>query len=193
MEVIMKRSFYWGLRAHLLLVTAFLLMFFVTDATVWGQGVYRTAEDYYERGMENLNSEFPGGAIAAFTEAIKINPNYVDAMIGKGLAYEQMGEFGWAIDQYNTALRIAPNNAFAYGCRGGAYQQKGDHDSAIVDYNQAIRLDPNDIFSYNNRGWAYYQKGNYAQARTDSNRALQIDPNFEGAKRLSAELRQKGY
>jgi tetratricopeptide (TPR) repeat protein len=91
-------------------------------------------------------------AIAALSEATRLNPNDATAFINRGVAYESKGDSDRAIADYNEAIRLDPKNANAFINRGVAYASKDDNDRAMADYNEAIRLDPMNAFTFCNRG-----------------------------------------
>ena len=63
------------------------------------------------------NGDF-SGAIANYTKAIKIDPNYADAYINRGLAKDNLEDYYGAIADYNKAIELDPNDAVAYYNRG---------------------------------------------------------------------------
>src|SRR6185436_3349445 len=75
-----------------------------------------------------------------------------EALIQRGVLYEQTGNREAAIKDYTEAIKLDPTSAVAFFNRGNAYDQLGDYDRAIADYTEAIKLDPNDPDVYNNRG-----------------------------------------
>jgi tetratricopeptide (TPR) repeat protein len=131
-------------------------------------------------------------ALAEFTEAIRIDPNYAEAYYWRGLVHENKGDYDREIADATQALRINPDYAGAYRLRGYAYLQKGDYDRAIADYTQAIRIDPNDADAYNNRGVSYYNKRDYDRAIADYTEALRINPNAANAKKNLEIARKRG-
>ena len=90
-----------------------------------------------------------------------------EALVQRGVLYEQAGNREAAIKDYTEAIKLDPSNAVAFFNRGNAYDQLGDHDRAIADYTEAIKLDPNDADVYNNRGQAYDNKGEFDLAIAD--------------------------
>ena len=118
-------------------------------------------------------------AVGHYTEAIDLNPEYVDAYNNRGVAYRNKGEIDAAIQDYNKAIDLNSELAEAYNNRGNAYVNKGEIDAAIQDYNKAIDLNSEDANAYNNRGVAYVNKGEIDAAIQDYNKA--IDLNSEDA------------
>ncbi|HTM54460.1 MAG TPA: tetratricopeptide repeat protein [Pirellulales bacterium] len=115
-------------------------------------------------------------AIADCTEAIRLDPRFADAYIGRGSNWDSKGEYDKAITDFNKALRIAPQSADAYHSRGDTWVRKGEYDKAIADYSEAIRLDPLDPRSYNNRGIALKRARDYQGAVADYTEAIRLGP-----------------
>ncbi|MDR2701591.1 MAG: tetratricopeptide repeat protein, partial [Spirochaetaceae bacterium] len=139
------------------------------------------AEFYFNRGVENFNAGNLDFAIADWTEAIKLKPDYVSAWYNRGLAYHYKGELDRAIADYTQAIALNPKDAEAYYNRGIAYRNKGEHDRAIADYTQAIALNPKYDIAYYNRGIAYYNKGELDRAIADYTQAIALNPENDRA------------
>src|SRR6516162_10540792 len=113
------------------------------------------ASAYYNRGLAYGHKGDFDRAIRDFDQAIKINPNYVEALYSRGLTYSNKGLWDRAIQDYDEAIKLNPNYVRAISNRGSAYLAKRQYDRAIQDYDQAIKLDPNEAIPLNNRGNAY--------------------------------------
>ena len=87
-------------------------------------------------------------AIADFTEAIRLDPNYANAYNNRGLAYDDKGDFARAIEDYTQAIRFEPRHVNAHTNRGADYAETGQFDKAIADYNEAIKIDPDYASAY---------------------------------------------
>jgi len=135
------------------------------------------ADVLFNQGFEKGERGDYDGAIADYTEAIRLNPNYAMAYNNRGFAYFHKGDYDRAIVDFTQAIRIDPNYAMAYNNRGFAYNRKGDYDRAIANYTQALRIDPNYALAYRNRGISYHNKGDYDLAIADANTSLRIRPN----------------
>lgn len=95
---------------------------------------------YYNQGVERLMRGDYKGAIEAFTLALRLNPNLVEAYIERGNARFELGDKQGAIEDYNQALHLNPNDANAYYNRGNACSELGDKQEAIKDYQKAAKL-----------------------------------------------------
>jgi Tfp pilus assembly protein PilF len=120
-------------------------------------------------------------AIAAYNQALRLDPNNPGYYSNRGVAYYGKGNYDQAIADYNKSIELDPNNPGYYSNRGNAYRNKGNYDQAIADYNKAIELNPSNPIFYNNRGNAYYNKGNYDQAIANYIKALTLDGRHDNA------------
>jgi len=141
----------------------------------------RTATTLVEQGLQKYEKRDYDGAIADYTEAIRIDPNGANAYYNRGIVYFDKNDYDRAVADYTQAIRINSNYADAYNNRGIAYANKYDYDRSIADYTQAIRLNPNYANAYINRGISYYYKNDYDRAIADYTQAIRINPNYANA------------
>jgi S1-C subfamily serine protease len=125
------------------------------------------ANDYYDSGLSSLGKRDYDKAISDFTEAIRLDPNYVLAYNDRGVAYNNQGSFDKAISDYSEVIRLDPSYIPAYIDRGIAYGNQGSFDKAVSDFTEAIRLDPNCADAYTGRGIAYTRQSDLDKANAD--------------------------
>jgi tetratricopeptide (TPR) repeat protein len=87
----------------------------------------RSAEDFFNRAFEEAKNGDYDGAIADYTEAIRLQPNYADAFINRGIAYDSVKQYDKALSDLNEAIRLKPDFAYAYNGRGQAFYYLGRH------------------------------------------------------------------
>jgi tetratricopeptide (TPR) repeat protein len=139
------------------------------------------AVSFFRKGKESYDQKDYDQAIDAYTQAIRLNPNYTEAYYNRGSAYYYKKDYDRTIGDFTQAIRLNPNLATAYNNRGLAYYNKNDYDRAIGDFTQAIRLNPNYANAYYNRGLAYYNKNDYDRAIGDFTQAIRLNPNVAAA------------
>lgn len=134
--------------------------------------------DHLQRGDRLAEEGDFDGAIAEYSEAIRIVPQFVTAYIQRGSAYKSKGELDRSINDFSSVLRLKPNIAEVYRLRGLVSEAKGELDSAIADYSEAIRLDPKDVEALDRRGWTYHVRGALNKAILDYTEAIRVDPKY---------------
>ena len=82
----------------------------------------QSAADYVNAGVEKGESGDLQGAIADFTKAIEINPQYAIAYTNRGFAKSNSKDYQGAIVDYNKAIQINPQYAATYFNRGWCRQ-----------------------------------------------------------------------
>jgi tetratricopeptide (TPR) repeat protein len=148
------------------------------------------AEAYYTRG---LNQEDLDQAIADFTEAIRIKPDWANVYDSRGCTYANKKEYDKAIADFNEAIRIYPEESMYFYHRGNVYEDKKNYSQAIADHTEAIRIDSVDekgmtfgqdlrsTFAkyYGSRGRSYFEIKKFKEAIADFENALKLDPDEE--------------
>ena len=129
---------------------------------------------YSEDGKQDI-------AIATFSKAIELKPDFADAYNSRGVAYSKQGNYDRAIVDFTQAIKLKPDYAEVYSNRGAAYSDKGDYDPAIQDFNTAIGLNPAYANAYYNCGVAYGKQGNYGRAIVDFTQAIKLKPDYADA------------
>lgn len=68
----------------------------------------------YLKGLVHYNIEDYYKAVEFFNEALKLNPNYLDALDYKAQAFIQLKEYKKAIKEFDSILKIDPENIKAF-------------------------------------------------------------------------------
>ena len=136
-----------------------------------------TADDFFIRGGKKSENQDYKGAIADYTQAIKLNPNYEEAYLKRGYNYSLLRNYSNAIADYNRAIKLNPNYEEAYIKRGYSRSNFKDVKGAIADYTQALKINSINSETYLIRGLAWNQLKDYKKAIADYNRVLQFEKN----------------
>lgn len=118
-------------------------------------------------------------AISAYSQAIESRdlPTEVlaNALLNRGLAYQQLAEYQEAIDDYTAALQLdamsAEMRATALYNRGLSQQKLPNLSAAVEDYTSALFLDPSFAHAYYGRGNALRESGQFLFALSDYEKA----------------------
>lgn len=145
-----------------------------------------SATQFFNLGVDEIQSDKYEQAIADFTQAIELDANFAAAYSNRCLVYIQLGDYAKAADNCTAALQRNPDNTEAYLNRGLAYYRLGKYQSAISEYTQVIKRNSNDFRAYYNRGLARFELKDYAKAIADYNQALHS--NHQPSKPLLADV-----
>ena len=81
------------------------------------------------------------GAIADYTEVIKLKPDDAGAFYHRGFARELVGDLDGAMVDYTEAIRYRPYFDLAFRRRGLLREARGDVDGAAADRQRAQELE----------------------------------------------------
>ena len=132
----------------------------------------------FEEGNNFYADHIYHKAIAGYSAAIDLNPNYAAAYYERGKIYlYDFDEEERAIEDFSKAIQIQPNYDDAYFERGIAYRNLDEYEKALADFNKAINLTPKFANAYSSRAFVYYMLKDFNRAIEDYSRAIQIQPN----------------
>lgn len=120
-------------------------------------------------------------AVMHYSRALKLKPDLPDALIHRGVAYFELGDFSSALADFSKMIELDPENADVYAIRGDAYFGKGDFDLALSDFNKVIELNSSDPDAFIYQGNAYLEQGDFDLALTDFSKAVELNPNYADA------------
>jgi Flp pilus assembly protein TadD len=120
----------------------------------------------------NLNE-----AVTHFGEALRIKPDFFDALINIGVTLNDQRRFAEATDYLTRAVAIEPGSSKAHAQLAIALAQTGRTDEALAHFYRAFELAPNDPDVRTNLGLMLARQGRFKEAEEQLNGALQDNPN----------------
>src|SRR5262249_27612586 len=106
-------------------------------------------------------------AVECFSEAFRLDPTLIGALLGRARAYAGMKDLPKAFADCDEAQRRAPRNPDVYMERAAIKLNSGDFHGAIFDSDTALELDRNKVWAYFNRGLAYHRLSDFDRAIAD--------------------------
>jgi tetratricopeptide (TPR) repeat protein len=116
-------------------------------------------------------------ALAAYTEAVRLDANSAEAHACRADALNDKGAYDQALAECERALRLNPRLAVAFEYRADAYLGKRKFDLASQAIAQALEINPRLAGAYNDRGVLLALQGRPDKAVTELTKALELDPN----------------
>ncbi len=151
--------------------------------------------DYFHKGTEAQRDEQWDKAIEAFTQAIRVNPDYLPAYMQRGEVYRTMGRFDEAITDFSDVIRRYSKFSSAYYNRGSVYLLTHKPELALADADEEIRQQPEQQLGYALRAKARLTLGDEAGAAADKAKVEELKANppaRESATAGNANLRIGG-
>ncbi len=149
----------------------------VVDLTMRGNALFQ---------RQPLTKENNDAAKAAFEQALKVEPDNVDALIGDAAADLHEVAWGWKrsdvdydakiLGQADRAIALAPNNALSYYTKSYYLFTLRRADEALRAANAGLAINPNSAMLYGVRALVQNSLGRFAEAKSDIMNAMRLSP-----------------
>jgi tetratricopeptide (TPR) repeat protein len=141
----------------------------------------KTKKEWLKEGNALYGLKRYEEALAAFEQAIRLDPNDASTYHGKGIALGGLKRYEEALAAFEQAIRLDPNNPTYHANKGIALFKLERYEEALIAYEEAIRLDPNNPDYHANKGDALLSLDPYEEALTAYEQAIRLDPNYARA------------
>ena len=122
-----------------------------------------------------------GAAMAAYAQALAIDPAYTDAHYNCGNALLALGRHEEALASYDRALALDASLVQAWNNRAVALQQLGLLTEALASIDAVLGLQPGHAEAHNNRGNVLIRQQRMEAALESFERALACRPDYADA------------
>lgn len=140
-----------------------------------------TSYAYNNRGCEYDDKGDYSKAIADYTKAIQLKPDYAEAYNNRGNSYSDIEEIDKAIEDYSKAIEVNPDYYVAYSNRAGIFIDKEMYKEALRDLRKAIKLNPYSDKAFGKIAQVRLRQGKYKDALKNVNAAIRLNGNdFQG-------------
>ncbi|MBS0657123.1 MAG: tetratricopeptide repeat protein [Verrucomicrobia bacterium] len=117
----------------------------------------------------------------AFERALRVSPDYAEALNDRANAYSNARQFARAIDFYQRALKVSSEYPIIWSNLGSAYAASKDYANAIEAYQRALKGSPNFAFGLEGLADAFVRNFMAARAVEPAKNATNLLPNYPGA------------
>lgn len=155
-----------------------------------GENKYsNSAIQFYNAGVELQSHNKYELAEQKYTQALRIQPNFIEARKNLEIIYQQISYKYYSTQIYDKsiyyakkALYINPNDSYSYNIIARCYSAINDNQNAITNYNKIISLNPKDIDAKHALAQIYMGDKQFNKAKELYNRILTIRPEDQIAK-----------
>lgn len=129
------------------------------------KGQWRKKRQWRAEGIAHHKAKRYTEALAAFDQAIALDPTNADLLNRRGLALYNMKRYAEALAAYDQASKLAPKKAVYHDNRGQALYNMKRYAEALDAYDQTLKLAFSKKAEYHdNRGNALYNLKRYEEA-----------------------------
>ncbi len=120
-------------------------------------------------------------AVADFTRAVELDPEYIRVIYLRGHTYQLMECYPEAVADYTRVIELDPEFKEVIALRGSIYRLMERYPEAVADYTRAIELNPNYERAITQRGYTYQLMERYPEAIADYTRAIELNSEYKDA------------
>jgi tetratricopeptide (TPR) repeat protein len=114
-------------------------------------------------------------ALAGYTQAIDMDPNFPDNYFHRGNILARLGRHAEAVAEYGRAIALTPPMTEVYYNRADSRTELDDIDGALHDFGRVLELDPGHLDARVNRAGLLCDLGDHDAAASDVNAGLALD------------------
>ncbi len=139
---------------------------------------YQQAEIYNNLAALYIDENRNYDALLLLNQALSLRPNYLLALINRGVAESKMGDMSAALADFSRAEDLDKSSPLVYLNRGLAEYAAGYYASAAEDFSMLASLQPQNPRAYLERGRAMKKMEYYQNAVDDFHLAIAIRPDY---------------
>jgi tetratricopeptide (TPR) repeat protein len=134
------------------------------------------AVEEVERGRALYKERAYHAAVAAFENALRIDPTWPDAALRLGMAHEDDKQYRKAIEAYERCLRIDPQHHMAATNIGEALRKSEKYEEAVRAYDRALAMKPDWLYALAGRAECMRMLKDYQGCLWWFDKALGVGP-----------------
>ncbi len=129
----------------------------------------------FERAQAAANNGALQEAADLYSDVVDADPDHLDAHVGRGRLYLDLGDYSRAMSDFMVAEEIDDNSPEPQVAIGDLYFHRKDYRKAIEYFDTALKMSPNHAMAFCRRGISHYYRKNYKEALRDLEKANSLD------------------
>ena len=142
---------------HRLILIPVLVLFAIVNQA-------QTPAEYYTKGNDLKKDKKITEAVAAYKEAVRLDPAYKEAWYELGWCYNDLKQYSNALSSLSKARSLQFSLPKMYFELGYAFEKLEKTDSAIANYNKCLSIKPDYSGAFLQLGYIAYNKDENAAA-----------------------------
>ena len=152
-----------------------------SEETLWRDTIAKNPKAWlahFNLGVTLAEQGQYASAAAAYEAALRIKPDYLDALGNLGMVFAQQGRVDDAIACWRRTAQIKPESIEAHNNLGAAYAQQGKYEQAAREFSVVLQLKPEDADAHANLGTVFINQGQLEKAIEQFRAALVANPHL---------------
>ena len=142
----------------------------------------------YKEGERFIKNKDYDKAITYFDRALKLRPEYTDAISKKGYALYLKGKYSEAEECYDKALELSPDFRKVWYDKAVLLGRLGKYAEAEEFFDKILSKNPNNYKVLYNKGLALHKQEKYEEALRCFDKSLEIKPDNPKVKEKREEI-----
>jgi tetratricopeptide (TPR) repeat protein len=117
-------------------------------------------------------------SVEHYSNALNLDPTYVEAYNGRGQAYMNLKKIPEAISDFTKAIDAGIVTPKLFGNRGKCYALLSRFEEALPDLSKSLELEPKSAEIWYFRAFSSERTGKVTEALGDYSRAIDLNPNY---------------
>lgn len=150
-----------------------------SNYTLWGAEVRKGTKScvaYNNYGGELVGRYRFADAVPYLQEAVRLQPDYPEALANLGQAYDGVGQFAQGEDCLRRAIALQPENGRFHAFLAIALSARSGSDEAVRECDLALRYEPDNPDVCSAVGLLRFRTGDLAGAEELFRKAIRINP-----------------
>ncbi len=139
-------------------------------------GCQKSAQDYYNKGVEYLSNDYLDDAIEAFEKSYKINPNDTSCAMQLGKCYYQQNNYNKAINLFEKIYSSYPQKENCIYSLVECYLHSGNILKASQLADTLLKFNPEESEYYCIKGRTLLQGNNFYDSKEYLSKAILLNP-----------------
>lgn len=127
------------------------------------------------------DEKHPEDALNEFSQCIKLNPKFSEALLEQGKTLTKLGRTSEAVDIYGQYVKLKPDEPYGLYCLGTSCYQAGLKKKALDCFRKVIQLEPEHSKAYFNLAVLLEESGSTKEAAETYKTVIVLNPDFVDA------------